>query len=401
MVVHNFAYVKFRECGSTAIVRVNEIKNFDQSTHHEDKVYYVLWRQPPKKVVERGDTSQKTSTKKLKRTLHVGVSSKNKDGVEPMDLDNEEGKEFDYYRAQILLLEETKEKLEERIQNGPRIRVRKLVESSVEEASDEEESVPLSLKQKFAEEKVAKKATNAHISTAKKTALDSILQEKMVKRKTFFPCTDAPKKETTPNTGVSASASNCGNCMSLKKKVAELEKEKRTFAQELEELRTLNRRLQEEILNKVGPLIPTVKARTQPPSSTSVQHTTPLFKAPQPRPTPIQTPPPAEQLPTPTVLEDKYVPDDGQQSRQLLLYVHSHFKVSLGAGILIPADKMDAITGQVKNSLMVKNLAVAVFGTALLRESSVTGQTCNRYKDHEVRPALDSAKLQAVKGDKI
>ena len=35
---------------------------------------------------------------------------------------------------------------------------------------------------------------------------------------------------------------------------------------------------------------------------------------------------------------------------------------------------------------MVKNLAVAVWGSATFKESSVTGVACNRYKDHAVRP---------------
>ena len=70
-------------------------------------------------------------------------------------------------------------------------------------------------------------------------------------------------------------------------------------------------------------------------------------------------------------------------------YIQSYFKVSLGAGISIPEFKLNSITNQIKNSLMVKNLAVVVWGSPTLKESSVTGVACNRYKDHAVRPGLE------------
>lgn len=48
----------------------------------------------------------------------------------------------------------------------------------------------------------------------------------------------------------------------------------------------------------------------------------------------------------------------------------------------------------------VKNIAVAVFGIKILRESTVTGRISNRCKNtiQEARPALDPTKLQAIHG---
>ncbi|XP_036141175.1 uncharacterized protein LOC118645030 [Monomorium pharaonis] len=50
--------------------------------------------------------------------------------------------------------------------------------------------------------------------------------------------------------------------------------------------------------------------------------------------------------------------------------------------------------------MFVKNMAIAVFGTTVLRSSSVTGTQSNRIKNKskkEPRPKLDPAKLLAVR----
>lgn len=52
-------------------------------------------------------------------------------------------------------------------------------------------------------------------------------------------------------------------------------------------------------------------------------------------------------------------------------------------------------------SQFVKNLAVAVFDIKTLKESSVTGARSNRNRNktqEAPRPALDSIKLQALRG---
>lgn len=55
-------------------------------------------------------------------------------------------------------------------------------------------------------------------------------------------------------------------------------------------------------------------------------------------------------------------------------------------------------------SQFVKNLAIAVFGIDTLKESSVTGTKSNRNKNKNnepPRPALDSTKLQAIRGNML
>lgn len=50
----------------------------------------------------------------------------------------------------------------------------------------------------------------------------------------------------------------------------------------------------------------------------------------------------------------------------------------------------------------IKNLAVAVFGIKVLKESTVTGNISNRkkkYNNEKARPALDPTKLKAIRGN--
>ncbi|XP_036141159.1 uncharacterized protein LOC118647032 isoform X1 [Monomorium pharaonis] len=48
------------------------------------------------------------------------------------------------------------------------------------------------------------------------------------------------------------------------------------------------------------------------------------------------------------------------------------------------------------NQMIVKNLAVAVFGLKVLQESSVTGMKCNKYKDRKPKPKLNETKILAI-----
>lgn len=74
----------------------------------------------------------------------------------------------------------------------------------------------------------------------------------------------------------------------------------------------------------------------------------------------------------------------------------------LGHEVWITNPQYDSIAAISKSSAMfVKNLAIAVFGSTVLKRSSVTGIQSNRVKNKtnkEPRPKLDSAKLLAIKG---
>ncbi|XP_036145347.1 uncharacterized protein LOC118646473 isoform X2 [Monomorium pharaonis] len=48
------------------------------------------------------------------------------------------------------------------------------------------------------------------------------------------------------------------------------------------------------------------------------------------------------------------------------------------------------------NQMIVKNLAVAVFGLKVLQESSVTEMKCNKYKDRKPKPKLNETKILAI-----
>lgn len=48
--------------------------------------------------------------------------------------------------------------------------------------------------------------------------------------------------------------------------------------------------------------------------------------------------------------------------------------------------------------MVVKNLAIAVFGLEVLQMSSVTGIKCNKYKDRKPKPKLNETKILAIQG---
>lgn len=58
-----------------------------------------------------------------------------------------------------------------------------------------------------------------------------------------------------------------------------------------------------------------------------------------------------------------------------------------------------AVKGSTTISLFVKNLAIAVWGSETLRDSSLEGKTCPRFKDWPAKQRLDANKLLAVKGN--
>jgi len=48
--------------------------------------------------------------------------------------------------------------------------------------------------------------------------------------------------------------------------------------------------------------------------------------------------------------------------------------------------------------MIVKNLAVAVFGIKVLQNSSITGMKCNKFKELKPKPKLDERKILAIGG---
>lgn len=100
VIIYNFAYVKFREDGETAVVNIGEIKNFDKETHHEDKCYMVRWSAWSNADLTLANTLGKN--KKGRPTTFFRSRSKRtkKDASSDEDMEVETD---EYYKAQILL----------------------------------------------------------------------------------------------------------------------------------------------------------------------------------------------------------------------------------------------------------------------------------------------------------
>lgn len=74
----------------------------------------------------------------------------------------------------------------------------------------------------------------------------------------------------------------------------------------------------------------------------------------------------------------------------------------LGFDVYIPKSAYDSVLVISKTiPQLIKNLALAVYGIKVLKESTVTGTASNRKKNENVqsRPALDPTKLKAIRGN--
>ena len=298
-----------------------------------------------------------------------------------------------------MLLADTREEIEDRLSNGRRVRFQKVVDSSVEESADEGAEHSRTLKRKLDQVHKENKERNASKQGATSAALGQIMADKQKKR---LPMGEpAPKRPSS--SGSNKAPSSCRQCVSLLQ-------ENQALRKEAADLRRLNMRLQKEMLDKfkgLGPLfkaasraLPPKKMAPPPTLTSSSKKMAPLTpstvtssskKTAQPPPPPPNTPPPV-----PAPLSSATPPPRDNPRPQARDYVAVNGQVDLGAGILIPNYKIDSMS-QTKFSLVVKNLAVAVFGTTILRQSSVTGTLSNHFKDRVVRPGLDPAKLQALK----
>ncbi|XP_076129126.1 BEN domain-containing protein 5-like [Alosa pseudoharengus] len=81
---------------------------------------------------------------------------------------------------------------------------------------------------------------------------------------------------------------------------------------------------------------------------------------------------------------------------ELAQFFEEDGKIHLGQGVWIRAEVWRRIGSSLKDSIFVKELAVAVWGTATLKNRSITGKECPTKKG-EARPPLTPKKLRAVK----
>jgi len=67
--------------------------------------------------------------------------------------------------------------------------------------------------------------------------------------------------------------------------------------------------------------------------------------------------------------------------------------------VWLPKQTYDASICNIRSrQMIVKNLAVAVFGIKVLQNSSITGMKCNKFKELKPKPKLDERKILAIGG---
>ncbi|GCC33864.1 BEN domain-containing protein 5-like isoform X1 [Chiloscyllium punctatum] len=154
----------------------------------------------------------------------------------------------------------------------------------------------------------------------------------------------------------------------------------RRLQERMDQLQDLNCRLQERLLNRAQPRQPALSRRavdlTRPALPRSVQMNT------EPSPTFTGTDGEAS-----TCADNLYIPIDGM--------------VQLQGGLEITERQWENVLRSKTNSMFVKTLAAAVWGSDVLRNRSIHGRVCARFINADTppvpKPALSPVKLSAVK----
>ncbi|XP_063964882.1 BEN domain-containing protein 5-like [Lytechinus pictus] len=246
------------------------------------------------------------------------------------------------------------------------------------ESEDDDCPGPSQQKRKLEEEQHLNKEKTITAKKSKDAALKNIMAKKINERSNSSSFASSmstskttktavvKKTNTTTTTPVIPSNSSCANCKIQSSKLKKLTEKNESLEEEVARLSELNRRLQVEVLDKFNTVTGISTATT---GRTSQTGQTPGISA--------------ADDPARKDSEVKYMAQDGQ--------------VSLGEGIKIPKEKFDTIASETRNSLVVKNMAVAIWGTETLRNRSVTGKASNRFKERQPLPALEPAKVKALK----
>ncbi|XP_071509820.1 uncharacterized protein [Diadema antillarum] len=171
------------------------------------------------------------------------VQSSDGEGLDGMDVDDQ------FYKAQILLLAETKEELEKRIEGKEgRIKIPKILDSSISslESSDDENLAAVRAqgrtKKALANTAKEKKEKTATLGAARNCQLKKIMAKKLENRAPVVTTPAAAARPPVPEAEPEAPNPLMKANKRLKIEVASL----RT---EVESLRKLNRRLQERLLD--------------------------------------------------------------------------------------------------------------------------------------------------------
>ncbi|KAJ8039078.1 BEN domain-containing protein 5 [Holothuria leucospilota] len=346
-----FVYVRYLKDNEKDIVPISYFKNGFKAKDVEDfdshKVHMVQWR---------GDIQGSNSTD-----------------------------EEVHYKAQILMLGDSKEGLEKKKDNS-RVRIPKVLDTSVEDTSSDDDVLTVQ-KESTSSRKEKKQDQNK----AKQKSLRAIMLENVEKRKSL------PLLSRQENSGEkmkSPSACTCeagSQLQAAKKRYREAEAQKTELERQLKKLKTeadkyqqLNKDLQVQLLKKLKGNSQESSAfgRKVPPSP---QHSEESGSETIPRP---QSGEQKRQI------QELLVDDDTSTPK----YVEKDGMVSIGGGISLTKEQWDALECQSRHSLFVKALAVATWGTDVLKDRSVGGNACNRFKDQQqARAPLSPHKLRAVK----
>uniref|UniRef100_A0A147BBL7 Putative dna polymerase iii subunit gamma and tau n=1 Tax=Ixodes ricinus TaxID=34613 RepID=A0A147BBL7_IXORI len=326
------------------------------------------------------------------------------------------GSDDEYYKARILLLGASEEDVRRKLQTA-RLRIKKVIESS--DYSDEDAGA-----MEKENVKAQKKNQKEKLGTSTRVDLMKILEQKQKKM--------AATQHKSTNPGEVEE-----KLKRAERQIAQLEKELWQKDRELEKLRYLNMRLQENIIEKfeswkapnpahataatalahtpaVGaaaaapPSIAAVALPHAAPSSAAVPAAmalpavSPLAPAatvavavsvaPAPAPAAVALP----EVPAPAPLHVA-LPGVGDPPAGVRHHIVENGMVDVGSGIHFTAVSWMTVCDSKKNSIWVKELAVAMFGDRVLLESCVNGKHSSKFPGRPPKPGLCPHRMGVLK----
>lgn len=273
---------------------------------------------------------------------------------------NANASEEGYYKAQVLLLEESEHALWKKVKSS-RIRVPKLIsrsDSDTSEDSNDEEGVTRSSQTQSAMRAQSLKKSWEGIMNEKREELASQVAPRptKAKRRLYRICSEEESKEDSLPSQPSNNSANEGSPLqgeslraafeALKTKHRALIKRHKNLKTEVEELRTLNRALQKKGISDSG------ASDGREPA---------LFSA-----------------------------DSGGQV--------SGCNVHIGRGITVSAQTWTSLLSSTSDSKFIRNVCSAIWGDDVPHERSVKGMKCNTVQGGQAKPALTPQKLATARG---
>ncbi|KAJ8017712.1 BEN domain-containing protein 5 [Holothuria leucospilota] len=283
--------------------------------------------------------------------------------------------EEDYYKGNILILDDSKEKVQERSQSS-RLKLPKVIDTSVEENSSSEEEA------EKAQEMVTKekKQKTKEKDISRQSSLRAILSESLSKKQQnplFHEGSQNPRSCSECKELQKSVATQKRSLDELQLKVKRLKQDREEYVASLGQYKKLNQRLQAKLLEFLE----------QPGSSK---------KSPTVVSVALDKQKAVEQKVSPAKAKDGTKITDGESETKL--YSEQDGKVFLGGDIWLTTAKWHAVDSQKRHSIFVKSLLTAVWGTDNLKDRSIGGKVCPRFSgERDAKRPLSPAKLKIVK----